>query len=295
LQNLIQENREILEPVMPCITVLNDSGVYPEKLVQTGLKFIRRDISDYKVYYLVNHTAKEVNEYIPLQTEAEEVFIYDPLTHKQGKAAIKRDGNTTLVKVYIPSGMSIFLRTGDESDFPNWDYYEKRGNPVQIKGKWKLSFLNGGPELPESETLTRLTSWTALGNDARNFSGTAQYEIEFEGPGIEADQWKLNLGDVRESARVWLNGEYLGTAWSVPFTLNTGPLKEKNQLVIQVTNLAANRIRAKEIRGEEWKIFHEINMVNKDYQEFDASVWNPMPSGLLGAISLTPLKRANNP
>jgi hypothetical protein len=44
------------------------------------------------------------------------------------------------------------------------------------------------------------------------------------------------------------------------------------------------------MRGEEWKIFHEINMVNKDYEQFDATQWEPMPSGLLGTVTITPLK-----
>ena len=109
-------------------------------------------------------------------------------------------------------------------------------------------------------------------------------------PDIAADNWILNLGDVRESAKVWLNDNYLGDAWSVPFTLRTGELRDINKLVIQVTNLAANRIRAKEKRGEEWKIFHEINIVDKDYKKLDATLWNPMPSGLLGDVSLTPLQ-----
>ncbi|MEC8883197.1 MAG: hypothetical protein VYD98_00955, partial [Bacteroidota bacterium] len=57
----------------------------------------------------------------------------------------------------------------------------------------------------------------------------------------------------------------------------------------KVTNLAANRLRAKELRGEEWKTFYEINMVNKDYKPFDATVWEPTPSGLLGPVQLMPL------
>lgn len=101
----------------------------------------------------------------------------------------------------------------------------------------------------------------------------------------------LDLGDVRESAEVWLNDTYLGTAWSVPYQIQLGKLKPgTNNLQIKVTNLGANRIRAKEIRGEEWKNFYEINMVNKDYKPFDASVWEPTPSGLLGPVKLIPLQ-----
>jgi hypothetical protein len=48
-----------------------------------------------------------------------------------------------------------------------------------------------------------------------------------------------------------------------------------------------------ELKGEEWKIFYEINMVDKDYKKFDATKWNPTPSGLLGPVTITPLKKSN--
>ena len=265
-------------------------GIQPETLVNTGLKFIRRTHQGEKIYYLVNHTPNPVNTYIPLQWEADEVVLFDPLSGQSGKASIKKEGSTTLVKVNIPSGKSLFLKTGKTSDLDDWAYYEVAGQDVQLQGDWKIEFLQGGPTLPETASISSLKSWTTLGEEAEHFSGTAQYTIEFTRPDTEADNWQLNLGDVRESAKVWLNDTYLGTAWSVPFTLPTGALKSKNKLVIQVTNLAANRIRAKEMRGEEWKIFHEINMVDKDYQKFDATKWKPMPSGLLGEVTITPLR-----
>jgi len=62
-----------------------------------------------------------------------------------------------------------------------------------------------------------------------------------------------------------------------------------NQLVVEVTNVAANRIRDMDQRGVPWRIFHDINFVNIDYQPFDASVWPVRPAGLLGPVTLTPL------
>ena len=56
-----------------------------------------------------------------------------------------------------------------------------------------------------------------------------------------------------------------------------------------MTNLSANRVRDLELKGKEWKIFYEINMVDKDYNKFDATKWAPMPSGLNGPVSITPL------
>jgi hypothetical protein len=67
--------------------------------------------------------------------------------------------------------------------------------------------------------------------------------------------------------------------------------KGKNTLTVKVTNLGANRVRDMEMRGEEWKIFYEINMVDKDYKKFDATKWSPTPSGLLGPVTITPLQQ----
>lgn len=271
---------------------LAKSEVYPEELVKTGLKFIRRKMDGEKIYFLVNHTSEPIDEYIPLQTEAEQIMIFNPLTGESGEAESRIENGITRVRVNIKPGESFFLKTGFEEDVEPWVYYEIQGDAVPITGEWSLSFENGGPEIPESTSLTKVASWTNLGDEAEAFSGTGIYEIEFEKPQIKADNWVLDLGDVRESAQVYLNEEYIGSAWSVPFEVKTGTLKEGlNKLKIKVTNLSANRIRDMEMRGEEWKIFHEINMVNKDYEEFDATKWDPMPSGLTEPVTLTPLKK----
>jgi hypothetical protein len=100
LDDLIRGNKEILQPTENSINSLKESELYPETLVNTGLKFIRRDIAGDKIYYLVNHSARDVNEYIPIQIEADNVVIYDPLTRKYGKAAIKSEAQRTLIKVH---------------------------------------------------------------------------------------------------------------------------------------------------------------------------------------------------
>jgi hypothetical protein len=51
--------------------------------------------------------------------------------------------------------------------------------------------------------------------------------------------------------------------------------------------VAANRIRDLDRRGVNWKIFKDINLVNVDYQPFDASNWPLTDCGLLGPVTLT--------
>ena len=42
-------------------------------------------------------------------------------------------------------------------------------------------------------------------------------------------------------------------------------------------------------QGMEWRNYHEINFVNILYEPFDASGWEPRPSGLLGPVRLEPV------
>lgn len=116
------------------------------------------------------------------------------------------------------------------------------------------------------------------------FSGTGNYRLEF--PVTRADagrDWLLDLGDVRESARVRLNGRDLGTAWSLPFRLPVGrALREgRNVLELDVTNLAANKVRDLAQRGQ-----LKTNFFMSWRSGAAPQNWQPVASGLLGPVRL---------
>jgi hypothetical protein len=292
LKTILAANKIAVNPVLDVLKALEDAQIYPETLVNTGLKFTRRTIDGEKIYYLVNHSPKTIEGFIPLQIGNKEVVIFDPLNKDYGNAVVQKTANTTLVKLKIEPGQSYFLKTENTASQKKWNYYETTADAIPLNGKWKITFDKGGPQLPPAATVSNLESWTKLSPEAEAFSGTATYTMEFDNKNVNTENWNLNLGDVRESAKVWLNDKFIGTAWSVPYQLNIGKLKTgKNTLKIQVTNLSANRVRDMELKGQEWKIFYEINMVDKDYKKFDATKWSPMPSGLLGPITITPLKQ----
>ena len=106
----------------------------------------------------------------------------------------------------------------------------------------------------------------------------------------------LNLGDVRESARVYVNGTEAGNAWSVPFCINIGEYLKQgdNTLEIDVTNMQANRIADYERRGIKWRKFKDTNINSvTGARSFNFGEWDTVPSGLNSIVTLTPLKRTN--
>jgi len=178
-----------------------------------------------------------------------------------------------------------------------FDAFRSAGTAVSINGPWTLTFVKGGLRLPSRQTVNRLVSWTTLGADAESFAGTAVYSGTFARPKESASSWQLDLGRVAESARIRLNGRDLGTLIASPYrvVLDASLLKATNTLEVAVTNLSANRIRDLDRRGVSWKKFYNVNFPAR-YPEnrgadglFSAAKWEPLDSGLLGPVTLTPL------
>ncbi len=118
-------------------------------------------------------------------------------------------------------------------------------SPDPIKGKWKLEFIEGGPALPPASEIEAPGSWIDLGGDEyKRFSGTARYTISFAKPSGKGDGWLLDLGKVCHSANVSLNGKELAILPGPDFSVVIGKelLKANNSLLINVSNLMANRI-----------------------------------------------------
>ncbi|KIA91042.1 glycoside hydrolase [Pedobacter kyungheensis] len=265
---------------------LQSIGVNRETLTDTGLQFIRRKTTTGKYYYLVNHTANDIDTYVPLN-ETGVALILDPQSTATGLAAVENGK----VRVQLKSGEALFLQlaanfTGNKP----WLYLNKAADPMVITKPWNLHFTAGGPEIPADQQLSQLVSWTALSDPKlQAFSGTGVYSSSFDLKEKTAKEYLLNLNQVDESARVWINGQEVGILWSIPFQTRIGKyLKPGNNTIkIEVVNLMANRIRDMDIKKIQWRNYHEINFVNINYKDFDAANWAVMPSGLIGPVTIT--------
>lgn len=276
--------------------LLDHANVQREPVVDLGVDFIRRSHWGGHYYFLVNLQGEAVNEWVPLGTSPESVWMVDPMSEEQGFARVRStDEGLSEVNLQLKPGESRILKTfqnGTEEE-PEWSYFRVSGQQIPVQGTWEVDFKEGGPVLPAGFETDSLASWTELGGrDAERFSGTATYRLSFEWPQEEADSWRLDLGRVAESANVRINGEEIGAVWSHPFELNIDSdhlQPGENLLEIDVTNLMLNRVIDLDRRGIRWQKFYDINMVNIDYQRFDSSNWPLMESGLIGPVTLTPL------
>jgi hypothetical protein len=258
-----------------------------------GVFFMRRSFDGGWQYFIANRHGEALDGWVALARRAESAAILDPMTGDNGVAAIRQVNGQTQVYLQLQSGASVILRlfAHQKVDGPAWNYWQTNGAAMQITGTWKVSFVQGGPELPASFQITRLASWTELEDtNAQRFAGSALYTINFDASATEGADYFLNLGDVCQSARIRLNGKDYGTVIVPPFGVVVDNLKPTgNKLEVEVANVSANRIRDLDRRHVQWKIFGDVDIVDINYHPFDASDWPLTNSGLLGPVTLTPV------
>lgn len=159
-----------------------------------------------------------------------------------------------------------------------------------LTGPWSLTPVCGGPDLPAPRRMERLSTWSRLENGSESaFSGTMRYKLTFGLASVPSDA-VLDLGEVRDSAVVRVNGREAGFSFMSPFRVKfpQGSLRQGvNELEIDVTSVGANRIRWNDRAGVNWKYFKDANVIHYGYTgPFDASKWPLRDCGLLGPVKL---------
>jgi hypothetical protein len=232
---------------------------------------------------------------VSLETPYKNGVMMNPLTGESGKISITTPAGKTSFRIQLKSGQSVLLKLSDKPEtLTNWKYTESTGAVISLgNNNWTLHFKTGGPTLPADKKMTSLQPWTSLTNDSatQSFSGTGVYSTSFTIKNKAAD-YLLQLDKLHESARLIVNGKDAGLIWSLPYEMTIGKYLKPgiNTIRFEVCNLMANRIRNMDRNGMVWRNYHEINFVNINYKNFDASGWKVQPSGLDGDIRLIPLK-----
>lgn len=272
---------------------LSKAGVRREFLAEKGLSFIRKKTDKGTLYFISNLSGQFKEGRVRLASNAKMLKLYDPLNQQSGWEGFRTLGpNNIETFLQLAPGSSIFVEALDKADstLTRWPLPFEEADVKDFTGPWKVEFVSGKPFVPKGYQADTLASWTEAPDTlAQYFSGTGRYSLSFSLPAFQVGKpARLDLGDVREMAKVSINGRDLGSVWSLPFVINVpeGVLQKENTIQIEVTNLSANRVRYLDRQKTPWKKFYDINIVDIRYQPFDASNWAPVPSGLKGPVKL---------
>lgn len=146
-----------------------------------------------------------------------------------------------------------------------------------LAGEWEVSFdpAWGGPA---NTVFASLQSWTKHASPGiRHYSGIAVYRKRFDAPDaprLSATGCFLDLGRVKNLARVKLNGRSLGTVWTAPWrvAIPAGLLRNAgNELEVEVANLWINRLQ-----------------LDRALPEAERLTWTNAGPGALGGKDLPP-------
>ena len=264
------------------------------------LQFTRRQEGDQYHYFMANWTEDSVDSWVKLGVEAASAYLFDPVSGWKGVAQTRTAADGALeVRLQMGPNQSLILQSfaGNVAGQP-FPYLSESGNAETLAGPWTIRFVSGGPELPATAELESLASWTTLaGENYQKFSGTAVYQTTFSRPAGDATAWLLDLGEVAVSAQVSLNGEDIGTRIGPDFRIliPADKLRDQNTLEVAVSNLMANRIADMDRNDVFYKKFYNVNFPARlaenrdDNGLFTAAGWEPLPSGLLGPVTVTPV------
>ena len=277
------------------------TAAVPEDMKTTfGLSSIRRSHSEGHHYFISALKAEDTEGWVSLAVQARSAMLYNPMNGTSGKARLRQNNDKTEVFLQLASGESVILKTFDNQDVvaPEYGYWkpatEESPLSVTIEGQWAFRFVESTPAVGATPDSVSLGSWTELAAEGvKNTMGAACYTTTFtvKSP-AEAEEWMLDLGDVRESARVRINGQEVVTLFAVPYRCLIGKYLRagSNTLEVEVTNLPANRIADMDRNNVPWRIYKDANIVNIHYKKDNYGKWEPVPSGLLGPVSLIPME-----
>jgi hypothetical protein len=283
--------------------LLKTAAIRKETMTEQGLQFSRRkDAGVFKTYFIANRSGKKFDGWITLPTQDNTAVLYNPMTGQSGVAEVKKN-SPEFLELYLPfnTDESYIVQTAHLKYISGkiYPYIKPAGPSTEITGEWSLQFLEGGPSLPATVKLDQLKPWTEFeAGEYKIFSGTACYSIHFKKPSDNASQYLLDVGNVYESAEVFMNGKKIATLIGPVYqtTIAAKDLKDDNLIEIKVSNSMANRIIDLDKRKIVWRKFNNTNFPARLGQNrgpdglFDASKWEARISGLAGPVTLTGLE-----
>ena len=282
---LLAELRERILDV-PLAEALRRSGIEPDFTGPRNWAFVHRETDREDIYWIRNFSGRAAGADIRLNAGLGQPLLLDPATGRSRALDCTREqeGKCSLY-LDMEANDALFVVIPKLEGKTEPVTREVRVPALTLDGSWNLSF-DSGRGAPPTMIFDRLCSYTESDlPSVRYYSGTVTYrkDMKLSGKHLRgAKSFEIDLGEVKNLARVSVNGYDLGVAWKTPFRvevptsyLHTGI----NRLEVKVINLWPNRIIGdlQPGRGKRW---------TRSGAEFYTADSPLRPSGLLGPVRL---------
>ncbi len=270
---------------------LNDLQIQPDfqysgNLAQSDLKYVHRKIGDGDIYWVRTTGKEDQNIVASFRITGMEPEIWNPVTGEISPAYYSMDESKTIVNLKMCPEDALFVVFRKKTTEKSRLLVEVNETQLAtLSGSWQVNF-QAERGAPQSAEFNELTPWNeSEDNGIKYFSGTAAYSktIDVSEDWITENReiW-LDLGDVKNLAEVYLNGEPMGIVWKKPFRvkLNNSIHPGENSLTIKVTNLWVNRLIGDQQPGTK----NKITYTTQDFYQANSPL---LTSGLLGPVTIS--------
>jgi alpha-L-rhamnosidase len=223
--------------------------VHSKPNADTTIMFKHRRTADADIYYYTNRKDRAENVVLNFGVSGKIPEHWDAATATvSGISFDVRDGQTAIPMMLRPhqSGFIVFRQAA--GDVKGVAMAETKTTSLgELSGPWSLAF-QADRGAPAKVTLPTLEDWSKnAAPGIKYFSGIGAYTRDITLPASAFGRGKavmLDLGDVRELAEVFVNGNSAGTLWKAPYRLDISGVAKpgKNVLEIRVANLWVNRL-----------------------------------------------------
>jgi hypothetical protein len=296
-------------------SILREMGI-PEDFESNGsVRYTHQLIPSGEIYFVSNKTNAAINVNCSFRVSEGTPELWNPMT---GETRDLPDFEIKKGQIQIPLQFETY-----ESYFIVFNH-DKKAKPANLTGlknftqpevlfevnnQWKVSFDPkwGGPENVDFD---KLVDWTSRPEEGiKYYSGIANYHNTIKLPeniitGEKTDIY-IDLGEVNNLARIYVNGKDLGVVWTAPFRIKItdAVVSGDNQLDIEVANLWPNRLIGDEQKPDdgikngqwpEWLINGKPRTSGRytftTYKHYNAD--SPLlRSGLMGPVKILTVKK----
>lgn len=287
--------------------ILRKMGIGEDFEASEAVRYIHEQVSSGDIYFVSNKTNEKVSVSCTFRVNSGIPELWEPMTGEtRSLPEFKKANGSIQIPLQFEPFESYFVVFNRDAKFQtskknSGTNFTEPKVLTELKQPWTVSFDPkwGGPE---KVVFNQLDDWTKNANEGiKYYSGIARYRQSINLQ--EADKSKnfyLDLGEVYDLARVYVNGKNMGVIWAAPYRIKITDalVSGENKIDIEVANLWPNRLIGDEQKPDdgikngqwpEWLVNHQprtsgrYTFTTAKFYQKDSEL---LKSGLIGPVRI---------